>query len=122
MSRRMHAALLALGSSLSWCLSDFLGGVQSRRHDMLAGMLLLTGLALVILVVAVLAAAPTEHDAAATAWAAGVGALGMLALVAFYRALAIGTMSIVAPISATGVSIPVLVGLISGDRPGALQI
>jgi drug/metabolite transporter (DMT)-like permease len=72
--------------------------------------------------VAVLAGAPTEHDSAATAWAAGVGLLGLLGLVAFYRALAIGTMSIVAPISATGVAIPVLVGLVSGERPGALQL
>lgn len=118
----MLAALLALASSLCWGLSDFLGGFQSRRHHLLAVMLVSQGLALAILVVAVLAGAPTEHDAAATAWAAGVGLLGLLGLVAFYRALAIGTMSIVAPISATGVSIPVLVGLASGERPGTLQI
>ena len=118
----MLAAVLALASSLSWGLSDFLGGFQSRRHHVLAVMLLSQGLALAILVVAVLAGAPTEHDAAATAWAASVGMLGLLGLLAFYRALAIGTMSIVAPISATGVAIPVLVGLASGDRPGALQV
>jgi drug/metabolite transporter (DMT)-like permease len=116
------AALLALASSLSWGLSDFLGGFQSRRHALLAVMLLSQSIALAILIVAVLAGAPTEHDSAATAWAASVGALGLLGLAAFYRALAIGTMSIVAPISATGVSIPVLVGLVSGDRPGALQV
>jgi uncharacterized membrane protein len=116
------AAVLALASSLSWGLSDFLGGFQSRRHHVLAVMLLSQGLALAILVVAVLAGAPTEHDAAATAWAASVGLLGLLGLLAFYRALAIGTMSIVAPISATGVAIPVLVGLASGERPGGLQV
>jgi drug/metabolite transporter (DMT)-like permease len=118
----MIAALLALASSLSWGLSDFLGGFQSRRHALLAVMLLSQGLALAILVAAVLAGAPTEHDDAATAWAAGVGMLGLLGLVAFYRALAIGTMSIVAPISATGVAIPVLVGLASGERPALLQV
>ena len=118
----MVAALLALASSVSWGLSDFLGGYQSRRHALLAVLVLSQGLALLILVVAVLAGAPTEHDAAATAWAAGVGGLGLLGLVAFYRALAIGTMSIVAPISATGVVIPVLVGLTSGERPGAVQL
>ena len=37
---------------------------------------------------------------------------------AFYRALAIGTMSIVAPIASTGVALPVLVGLATGDEPG----
>jgi drug/metabolite transporter (DMT)-like permease len=116
------AALLALGSSFSWGLSDFLGGLLSRRHHLVAVMLLSQAFALVILVVALLAGAPTEHDAAATAWAAGVGVLGLLGLVAFYRALAIGTMSIVAPISATGVVIPVLVGLVSGERPAGLQV
>ena len=118
----MLAAVLALASSLCWGFSDFLGGFQSRRHHVLAVMLLSQGLALAILVVAVLAGAPTEHDAASTAWAASVGAFGLIALVAFYRALAIGTMSIVAPISATGVAIPVLVGLAGGERPGALQV
>jgi drug/metabolite transporter (DMT)-like permease len=117
----MLAAVLALASSLSWGLSDFLGGLQSRRNHVLAVMLLSQALALAILVAAVLAGAPTEHDAASTAWAASVGLLGLLGLLAFYRALAIGTMSIVAPISATGVAIPVLVGLASGERPGALQ-
>jgi uncharacterized membrane protein len=53
--------------------------------------------------------------------AAGAGAAGTVALGAFYRALALGTMSIVAPISATGAAIPVVVGLASGDRPSALQ-
>jgi drug/metabolite transporter (DMT)-like permease len=47
---------------------------------------------------------------------------GMLALAAFYRGLAIGTMSIVAPIAATGASVPVLVGLTSGDRPSAIVL
>ena len=118
----MVAALLAIASSLSWGLSDFLGGLLSRRHHLVAVMLLSQGVALAILVAAVLLGAPTEHDAAATAWAAGVGGLGLLGLIAFYRALSIGTMSIVAPISATGVTIPVLVGLASGERPGALQL
>ena len=118
----MLAALLALASSLSWGLSDFLGGFQSRKHALLAVLVLSQGLAFAILVVVVLAGAPIEHDGASTAWAAGVGGLGLLGLVAFYRALAIGTMSVVAPISATGVSIPVIVGLASGERPGELQI
>jgi drug/metabolite transporter (DMT)-like permease len=116
------AAVLALLSSLSWGLSDFLGGFQSRRHALLAVLVLSQGLALAILIVAVLAGAPTEHDTASTLWAATVGGLGLLGLMAFYRALSIGTMSVVAPISATGVSIPVLVGLASGERPGALQV
>ncbi len=47
------------------------------------------------------------------------GAAGICALSAFYRALAIGTMSIVAPIASTGVALPVVVGLATGDDPSA---
>lgn len=118
----MLAALLALASSMSWGLADFLGGLQSRRHALLAVLVLSQGAALVVIVVVVAAGAPIEHDAAATAWAAGAGTLGILALTAFYRALAIGTMSIVAPLSATGAAVPVLVGLASGERPQGVQI
>lgn len=118
----MLAALLALASSVSWGLADFLGGVQSRRHALLSVLLLSQAVALVVLLVAVAAGVPTEHDAAATAWAAGTGVLGILALTAFYRALSIGTMSIVAPLSATGAAVPVVVGLVSGERPRAVQI
>ena len=118
----MLAALLALASSVSWGLADFLGGLQSRRHALFAVLVLSQAVALAVLLVAVAAGVPTEHDAAATAWAAGSGVLGILALTAFYRALSIGTMSIVAPLSATGAAVPVVVGLVSGERPRAVQI
>ena len=118
----MLAAVLALASSVSWGLSDFLGGFQSRRHPLLAVMVLSQGFALVLLVVAIAAGAATEHDTPATLWAAGSGMIGVVALTSFYRALAIGTMSIVAPLSATGAAVPVLVGLASGERPAAIQV
>jgi drug/metabolite transporter (DMT)-like permease len=49
------------------------------------------------------------------------GAAGAFALGCFYRALAVGTMSVVAPISASGAVLPVAVGVLTGDRPSALQ-
>jgi drug/metabolite transporter (DMT)-like permease len=58
----------------------------------------------------------------AAAWAALAGSAGIVALGCFYRALAIGTMSVVAPISATAAAVPVLVGLIEGERPSTLQV
>jgi drug/metabolite transporter (DMT)-like permease len=58
----------------------------------------------------------------AVGWAALAGSAGIVALGAFYRALAIGTMSVVAPISATAAAVPVLVGLAEGERPSTLQI
>jgi drug/metabolite transporter (DMT)-like permease len=77
------------------------------------------GLAGLLIVVAVRGRGPPGFEhlwPALLAGAAGAAAIG-----AFYHGLAIGTMSIVAPISATGAVIPVAVGVIGGDRPSALQ-
>jgi drug/metabolite transporter (DMT)-like permease len=50
-------------------------------------------------------------------WAPLAGVAGMLALGCFYAALALGTMGVVSPIAATGVVVPVIVGLAAGERP-----
>ena len=56
--------------------------------------------------------AATRCRRSADLWPAAAGGIaGIIALAAFYRGLAIGTMSIVAPIAATGAAVPVLVGL-----------
>ena len=49
------------------------------------------------------------------------GVCGAIALGAFYRSLALGTMSIAAPISASGAVVPVMVGVATGDRPTVVQ-
>jgi drug/metabolite transporter (DMT)-like permease len=78
------------------------------------------GLALLLVLLAARGEGP---PAAADLLPAAFGAIGgTIALAAFYRALSIGTMSIVAPISATGAVIPVIAGIVGGDRPGALQL
>jgi drug/metabolite transporter (DMT)-like permease len=55
-------------------------------------------------------------------YAAGAGVALTLGLGALYRAMAVGEMSIAAPIAATGVAIPVAIGIIGGDRPSMLQM
>ena len=79
-----------------------------------------SGLAAITIAIAI---ARPDAPALVDLWpAAGAGVAGAIALSAFYRALAIGTMSIVAPISATGAAVPVVVGIAGGDRPAALQL
>ena len=116
------AALLALLSSLLWGGADFLGGTISRRLPALlvVGASQLAGL----LTVAVVAAAVGELDAPTgyLPWAVAAGLAGLGGLVAFYRALAMGTMGVVSPIAALGVVVPVAVGLVRGERPGAVQL
>jgi len=78
--------------------------------------------ALALLIPFALVVADELPSWSAVGWAALAGSAGIVALGAFYRALAIGTMSVVAPISATAAAVPVLVGLAEGERPGGLQI
>jgi drug/metabolite transporter (DMT)-like permease len=113
---------LGLTSSLCWGVSDFIGGLSARRLPLLFVMVFsqAVGLAVVIGVVAVRGTG--APDLARLLPAIGGGLAGIAALTGFYRALAIGTMSVVAPIAATGVSVPVVVGIARGDRPAASQL
>lgn len=43
------------------------------------------------------------------------------ALACFYRAVRVGDLSVLAPVTASGAAVPVLVGLVAGDRPTPLQ-
>jgi drug/metabolite transporter (DMT)-like permease len=116
------ALALALGASLCWGTSDFVGGLQARRIAVLAVLLVSQGVGLIAisLLVAVRDIDPPALIHLLPAAAAGFG--GAFALAGFYWALAIGTMSIVAPISSTGAIVPVVVGIASGGRPAPLQL
>jgi len=118
----MFAFALGLSSSICWGLADYLGGTQARRVPLATVMLVSQATGLVG--VAIYAALSGEGAPGIVSLlpAAGGGAAGAAALTAFYRGLSIGTMSIVAPISATGAIVPVAVGIATGDRPGAIQI
>jgi drug/metabolite transporter (DMT)-like permease len=115
------AIVLALCASLSWGISDFGGGLGARRIQIVWVLVVsqLAGLALVgTMAIVTQPQVPTAHD---VAWGVFAGVLGVVGLAAFYRALAIGTMGIVGPISATGAIVPVDYALAHGERPAALQ-
>jgi drug/metabolite transporter (DMT)-like permease len=117
----MLALALALGSSVLWGVADFLGGLKSRTYPVavVLGCMYLSSLTCMLVVVAATGAGPPSR--AGLAAGLGAGVFGIAALMCFYRALAIGTMSIVAPVASTGVSLPVLVGLATGDQPSVLR-
>lgn len=118
----MLAVGLALASSLAWGLADFGAGLKSRRFAVLTVLLIsqVGSLPLVVAVVAVRGAGPPE-DSSFAVLAFLAGASGTVGIAAFYRALAVGTMSVVAPISATAAVVPLTVGVASGERPSAVQ-
>lgn len=116
------AALLALTSALAYGVGDFFGGLSARRLPAAAVVLRAHafGLAGLVLVLPLVATDPRGSDLAVGV--AG-GLAGSIALVLFYRGLALGAMSVVAPITAvlSGV-VPVVFGLGSGERPSALAL
>jgi drug/metabolite transporter (DMT)-like permease len=116
------AIFLALSASVVWGAADFLGGLQARQRALLTVLLWMQGSATVAALLYVLASGEALPGGPGLWWALMVGVSGCVAVTAFYRALAIGTMSIVAPLAALGAIGPVMVGLLAdGERPGALQ-
>ena len=110
-------ALLALLSSLIWGVADFAGGLASRRSTALQTLMVTTPAGLVlILPIGILMGGNVSGTAIPGIGAGVFGAVGILLL---YAAFAAGPMGIVSPLSAVlGAALPVLVGLIRGDRPG----
>jgi drug/metabolite transporter (DMT)-like permease len=113
------AYLLALASAAAYGAADFCGGLAARRASTLAVVVLsqLAGLVLLLLLLPLLpAAAPTRPD---LTWGAVAGVTGGTGVALLYRALAVGTMAVVAPTTAVcAVAIPVLAAIALGERPG----
>jgi drug/metabolite transporter (DMT)-like permease len=117
----MVAAALALGASVAWGIGDFLGGLKSRTLSPLAVLAVAQPVGLAMLVIA--ASIRWEPFPGRTVlWAAPAAVLGTLGLIAFYRGMAAGSISLVAPIAATGALLPVAFGLATGERPSELQL
>ena len=114
--------VMALLSSVPYGIADFLGGIGSRRGPAVAvtAWFQLTGL-VCLLVYALLAPGVTRTSD--LAWGAAAGASGGLGVLLLYRVLATGIVSTAAPlISMIALSVPVAVGLASGERPGVLPL
>jgi drug/metabolite transporter (DMT)-like permease len=117
----MLAIALALGAALGWGVSDFLGGLKSRSVPVVVVLLISQTAALGLLTVIVIARGAGPPDAASLAWAVAAGLSEMVGVAALYRGLAVGTMSIVAPIAATAPVVPLVAGLLAGEVPGPFQ-
>lgn len=111
---------LALASSVVWGAADFAGGSLTKRLPAFGVTLVSQAAGLVTLVVAVLVRGDLNARSVGLGLLAGVG--GGVGLAAFYRALSLGTMSVVSPLVACGAIVPVAVALATGERPSALAL
>jgi drug/metabolite transporter (DMT)-like permease len=108
--------LLALGSAVVYGAADFLGGLASRRASTIVVLVIVQGAGLVPFV-ALLLLVPAEPTRLDLLWGGAAGLAGSAGIGLLYRALAIGTMSIVAPTTAVcAVVLPVAVDALGGQR------
>ncbi|GAA2067881.1 EamA family transporter [Streptomyces albiaxialis] len=117
-------AAFALLTSLMWGLADFGGGLLSKRMRELTVVVVSQSAAALVLGVIVVASGAWDAFDARLFWcAAAAGAIGPVAMLAFYRALAAGPMGVVSPIATLGtVAVPIGVGMVlHGERPGVVQ-
>src|SRR5215210_6967185 len=117
------AVVFGLASALSWGAGDFSGGLAAKRAPVFGvlsighgvGLLLLIGLALLWR-----EPLPSTTD---LGWGLAAGLAGAVGLASLYRALAIGQMGMVAPLSAVlTAALPALFGVLTEGLPGALKL
>lgn len=113
----MTSLVLAAACALAYGASDFLGGLSARTARVLA-VVVAAQLAGVLVLAPIVGILPGRPSLAALAWGAAAGLAGACGVLVFYRALAGGTISVVAPTSATlTAALPVVWGLGMGERP-----
>ncbi|MFF4102976.1 EamA family transporter [Streptomyces sp. NPDC001903] len=114
-------ALFALATALLWGLADFGGGLLTRRLPALTVVVASQVLAVVALGAVVLGTGAWREAGPQLWFAVGAGLVGPVAMLSFYKALALGPMGVVSPLGSLGVVVPVAAGLALGERPGPGQ-
>ena len=117
----LNVALAAL-SGLIWGIGDFAGGKATQRAGALPVVWVSKLVSLPLLAI-YLIAIYVPITPIGLAWGAMAGVAGLVGLVLFYRALSAGAMTVVAPVTGvTSAAIPVVVGLVWGERPSAARL
>jgi drug/metabolite transporter (DMT)-like permease len=112
----------ALPAAVTYGIADFTGGLAARRASVLVVTVVAqaAGLVSLLFVVGLVAGRPS---AAAFGFGALAGIAGASGLLLYLRALAVGPMGVVAPISAViSAGLPLAVGLVGGERLGPVAV
>ncbi len=119
----LAAVGFGLAAALSWGTSDFSGGMAAKRAPLVVVMALTYTIGLTLLIALAVITAEPLASYADFAWAAVAGLSGTVGLTALYRALAVGRMGVVAPVSAVfGAALPVVFVALTEGLPGSVQI
>lgn len=115
-------ALLALVTAVCFGVADFLGGTLSRRLPQLTVLLLSQATVVVATLPRLLTDPPAGDVGAAVAWGAFGGVAVAVGIAALFRALAIGTMGVVAPLAGLSVIVPLMGGVSAGEPLGPVLV
>jgi len=119
----LSTVAFALSASISWGAGDFSGGFATRRAQVLSVVLGAYAVGLCTLILLALIWSEPFPAALDLMWGGVAGVAGAVGLAAFYQALSVGRMGIVAPIAAMlSAAIPVLFGAVIEGLPGPLQL
>lgn len=114
-------SLLALGAAGFYGAADFLGGMVARRASTLAAVVATQGAGLLLLLLGTPLMLGADVQPSDVAYGALAGCTGSIGVALLYRGLAIGPMSVVAPITAVcAVVVPLMVGTAQGERMSML--
>ena len=113
----MLPSVIALLSAVAYGAADFLGGLATHRSNTMAVVIVSQAAGLALLAAVILFLPGSLPHARDLAWGGIAGLAGGGGVAMLYRALAIGPMSIVAPLTAVCAAlIPVAVGVALGER------
>ena len=108
-------------AALMYGAGDFCGGLASRKMPVITVLVFSQLVGLFVAAAAALAFRQSLPGPADLLWGAAAGVCGTAGLAALYRALATTLVAIASPVAAvTGAAIPVILGLIIGERPSSL--
>lgn len=117
------AVVLALTAALVYGMSDYCGGRATRSAPVLAVTLVTQAATVTVAIVPVALLGDPFPPATDIAWSMAAGTMSIIAIAAFYFALANGAMTVVAPITAVvSALLPVAVGVGQGERPAAVAL
>jgi drug/metabolite transporter (DMT)-like permease len=115
--------LLALGSAFTWGAGDFFGGLATRDSKAVGTTFVSQFVGLIGLVIVAILGAGGTITTASMLWGVGAGLCAVSGLGLFYEAMARGSFGPVASITSvlSGV-VPIVFGLIIGERPPAIVL
>jgi drug/metabolite transporter (DMT)-like permease len=115
--------VLGVTSAIAWGAADFGGGLSARRAPVLGVTLFVQAIGMLIAVALWAARSEPVPGPADAGWAALAGLLGAVGIAGLYQSLAVGRMSIVAPVTGViGASLPVAAGFVLEGPPPTIAL